>query len=198
MPLVCGPGQPFDTLGGRADGRRGRLYLSRFLRPVPDAVDPGGMTLGRRSAMTDNGRLCHGAGGHEGSGRCRRGASVGFLRVPASDHPSRAPRPDWIGSAARRTPSCWCREVAFVLIGPVRRSIDGGGLSSPSMSLTRAGSLDPARRTLMCTVASAPAAFRVRVWHLSRVKGAQGGVDRRPRVANVLANVSYPPTSFTA
>src|SRR5215470_19723232 len=27
----------------------------------------------------------------------------------------------------RRTPSCWRREVAFVLIRPVYRSIDGGG-----------------------------------------------------------------------
>jgi hypothetical protein len=35
-----------------------------------------------------------------------------------------------MGSAQeRRTPSCWCREVAFVLIRPVRRPIDGGGLS---------------------------------------------------------------------
>ena len=34
------------------------------------------------------------------------------------------------GSGARRTPSCWRREVAFVLIRPVHRSIDGGGLSS--------------------------------------------------------------------
>jgi len=36
------------------------------------------------------------------------------------------------GSGARRTPSCWRREVAFVLIRPVHRSIDGGGLSSPA------------------------------------------------------------------
>jgi len=34
----------------------------------------------------------------------------------------------------------------------------------------------PARRTLMCTVASAPAAFRVRVWHLmSREQWPRGG-----------------------
>ena len=34
-----------------------------------------------------------------------------------------------IGSGARQTPSCWRHEVAFVLIRPVHRSIDGGGLS---------------------------------------------------------------------
>ena len=34
-----------------------------------------------------------------------------------------------IGSGARRTPSCRRREMAFVLIRPVHRSIDGGGLS---------------------------------------------------------------------
>ena len=51
-------------------------------------------------------------------------------RVPAPPHPSPAPsRPDRIGSGARRTPSCRRREVAFVLSRPVRRSIDGGGLS---------------------------------------------------------------------
>jgi hypothetical protein len=37
--------------------------------------------------------------------------------------------PDRIGSGARRTPSCRLREVAFVLIRPVRRPIDRGGLS---------------------------------------------------------------------
>ena len=51
-------------------------------------------------------------------------------RVPAPPHQSSAPpRPDRIGSGARRTPSCGPREVAFVLSRPVRRSIDGGGLS---------------------------------------------------------------------
>jgi permease MlaE len=49
---------------------------------------------------------------------------------PGPPHPSPAAlRPDRIGSGARQTPSCWHREVAFVLIRPVHRSIDGGGLS---------------------------------------------------------------------
>jgi hypothetical protein len=56
--------------------------------------------------------------------------------------PGPAPRPDWIGSGARRTPSCWCREVAFVLIGPVRRPIDGSGLSGLACRLP-----GPARST---------------------------------------------------
>jgi hypothetical protein len=51
-------------------------------------------------------------------------------RVPAPPLPSPAPpRPDRISSGTRRTPSCWRREVAFVLIRPVHRSIDGGRLS---------------------------------------------------------------------
>ena len=33
------------------------------------------------------------------------------------------------GHSPPRTPSCPCREVAFVLIRPVRRPIDGGGTS---------------------------------------------------------------------
>src|SRR4030095_16317463 len=44
---------------------------------------------------------------------------IGRGRVPAPAHPSPAPpRPDRIGSEARRTPSCRRREVAFVLIRP--------------------------------------------------------------------------------
>jgi len=46
---------------------------------------------------------------------------------------------------ARRTPSCWRREVAFVLRRPIHRSIDGGGLSRLDV--------DHPRRSLMCTVA---------------------------------------------
>jgi len=34
-----------------------------------------------------------------------------------------------LANSARRTSSCWRREVAFVLIRPVHRSIDGGLLS---------------------------------------------------------------------
>jgi len=68
---------------------------------------------------------------------CHSGQSSG------PPHPSLAPpRPDRIGSGARRTPSCRRREVAFVLIRLVHRSIDGGGLSSLACR-----SLGPARST---------------------------------------------------
>ena len=51
-------------------------------------------------------------------------------RVRAAPHPNLAPpRPDRIGTGARRTPSCWRREVAFVLRRPIHRSMYGGGLS---------------------------------------------------------------------
>src|SRR5689334_3769883 len=50
----------------------------------------------------------------------------GRLRLIATLAP---PRPDLIGLGARQTPSCSRREVAFVLIRPVHRSIDGGGPS---------------------------------------------------------------------
>ena len=71
----------------------------------------------------------------------------GGLAVPdrhaprSSGHPEdpRAPRCRPLGAEPgpalpspalpRRTPSCWRREVAFVLIRPVHRSIDGGGPS---------------------------------------------------------------------
>jgi hypothetical protein len=61
-------------------------------------------------------------------------AKVGVMLISPkfldSPLPSPAPpRPDRIGSGARQTPPCWRREVAFVLIRPLHRSIDGGGLS---------------------------------------------------------------------
>ena len=63
---------------------------------------------------------------------------------------------------AWQTPSCWRREVASVLIRPVHRLIDGGGLSGLACrSLGTARST--ARRSLICTVTSAPAVLRIRV-----------------------------------
>jgi hypothetical protein len=45
-------------------------------------------------------------------------------RVRAAPHPNLAPpRPDRIGSGVRRTPSCWRREVAFVLSRPIHRRL---------------------------------------------------------------------------
>jgi hypothetical protein len=57
-------------------------------------------------------------------------------------HPAVPERSDLIGSGAQRMPSCRRREVAFVLRRPVRRSIDGGGVSS--LACCSAG---PARST---------------------------------------------------
>jgi len=51
-------------------------------------------------------------------------------RVPAPPHPNPAPpRPDRTGSGARRTPSCLRSEGPSALIRPVRRPVDGGGVS---------------------------------------------------------------------
>jgi hypothetical protein len=56
----------------------------------------------------------------QSSGRSSRTSpSATRGRVPTPPHPSPAPpRPDRIGSREPRTPSCWRREVAFVLIRP--------------------------------------------------------------------------------
>jgi hypothetical protein len=63
---------------------------------------------------------------------------------------------------AWQTPSCWRREVAFVLIRPVHRLIDGGGLSGLACR-SPGPARSTARRSLMCTVTSAPSVSRVRV-----------------------------------
>ena len=78
------------------------------------------------------------------SGRSSRTSpSATRSRVPAPPHPSLAPpRSDRIRSGALRTPSCLRREVAFVRSRPVRRPIDGGGVSRLACS-----SPGPARST---------------------------------------------------
>ena len=101
-------------------------------------------------------------------------------RVPAPPHPSPAPpRPDRIGSrgaadAVVPAPRGGIRADS----AGVRRPIDGGGLSGLSMSLTRAGSLDPRGGRSMCTVAAAPGAASVRVWQIT--SGGRRPPGRRP------------------
>ena len=63
-------------------------------------------------------------------------------RPVSSAGPAPPARPDRIGSGARRTPSCLRREASFVLIRPVGRPIDGGGVSGLACC-----SVGPARST---------------------------------------------------
>src|SRR5215472_13299440 len=66
-------------------------------------------------------------------------------RIPAP--PSRVwRRRVLIGLGARRTPSCRCREGAFVLIRPVRRPIDSFGVSGLACR-PPASSVSPRRST---------------------------------------------------
>ena len=156
----------------RRSGRRksiGSAY-STTARPIP-AARRGGMRFASRCA----GRFS------------RTSPSATRGRVPAPPHPDLASlRPDRIGSGAQRTPSCWRREVALVLVQPIHRSIDGGGLSGLAC-----GSSGLARSTrekvadVHCGSGFWGAAS-VRVWHITSRRWG-------PMPLPEVVRVAYPP-----
>jgi len=88
-------------------------------------------------------------------------------------------------------PSCWRREVAFVLIRPVHRSIDGGRLSGLACrSPGSARSIRKEAANVRCgRLLGKPAPESGTLWHRD---GARGGHEGgRPLLEG--ANVYYPP-----
>jgi hypothetical protein len=83
MPLVPGPGPPFDALGNHVENRWGRLCLSRFL---PSSCLPAPVRRGRPNPQARNGLVFRGKSlGSEGmrdaTSRIPAGPVMGAISV---------------------------------------------------------------------------------------------------------------------